>query len=86
MIICFSFCIEVAEEVLNLCSITNATKDGRIRPDSKDYQVVFNYEFLEDFVDERKSYFSWFWNGMRGYASILSTQMIYLFTLIYFVL
>ena len=61
----------VAEEILNLSSMTNVTKDGWIRPDSKDYQVVFNYEFLEDFVDERKGYFSWFWNGLKWYASTL---------------
>ena len=70
MLICF-FLKAVAEEVLNLCSITNATKDGRIRPDSKDYQVVFNYEFLEDFVDEGESYFSWFWNALKRYAFTL---------------
>ena len=44
---------EVAEEVFNQCTFTNATKDGQIRPDSKDYRVIFNYEFLEDFQDPR---------------------------------
>ena len=42
---------EVAEEVFNRCTFTNATKDGQIRPDSKEYRVTFNYEFLEDFQD-----------------------------------
>lgn len=42
---------EVAEEVFNRCTTTNETKDGQIRPDSKEYQVIFNYEFLEDFRD-----------------------------------
>ena len=42
---------EVAEEVFNKCTVTNATKDGKIRPDSKEYRVLFNYEFLEDFRD-----------------------------------
>lgn len=45
--------IEVAEEVFNRCTFTNATKDGQIRPDSKDYRVIFNYEFLEDFQDRK---------------------------------
>ena len=44
---------EVAEEVFNRCTFTNATKDGQIRPDSKDYRVIFNYEFLEDFQDPK---------------------------------
>ncbi len=42
---------EVAEEVFNRCTSTNETKDGQVRPDSKDYRVFFNYEFLEDFRD-----------------------------------
>ncbi|CAI8048714.1 Transient receptor potential cation channel subfamily A member 1 homolog [Geodia barretti] len=42
---------EVAEEVFNRCTVTNATKDGKIRPDSREYRVLFNYEFLEDFQD-----------------------------------
>lgn len=42
---------EVAEAVFNRCTETNATNDGTIRPDSPDYQVTFNYEFLEDFRD-----------------------------------
>jgi len=42
---------DVAEEVFNRCTFTNATKDGQIRPDSAEYHVTFNYEFLEDFQD-----------------------------------
>jgi hypothetical protein len=37
---------DVAEMVLNKCTTTNA--DRNIRPDSKDFAVTFNYEFLED--------------------------------------
>ena len=47
---------EVAEEVFNRCTFTNATKDGQIRPDSKDYRVIFNYEFLEDFQDPKSKF------------------------------
>ena len=36
----------VAEIVLNKCTSTNA--DRNVRPDSEDYAVTFNYEFLED--------------------------------------
>ena len=46
--------------VFNLCSEGNDTKDGKIRPDSKDYQVTFNYEFLEDFRDEEETFFTRF--------------------------
>ena len=42
---------DVAEEVFNRCTSTNATKDGQILPDSPDYLVTFKYEFLEDFQD-----------------------------------
>ena len=41
----------VAEEVFDRCTTTNATSDGQIRPDIKEYRVTFNYEFLEDFRD-----------------------------------
>ena len=41
----------MAEEVFNRCSTTNATSDGKIRPDSKEYEVTFDYEFLEDYQD-----------------------------------
>lgn len=43
---------DVAREVFNRCSEGNDTKDGAILPDSKDYNVTFNYEFLEDFRDD----------------------------------
>lgn len=46
---------EVAEEVFNRCSIGNDTKDGKIKSDSKKYKVTFNYEFLEDFRDEKEN-------------------------------
>lgn len=49
---------EVAEVVFNRCSVGNDTKDGRIRPDSKGYMVTFNYEFLEDFRDEKENVLS----------------------------
>lgn len=71
----FSFYAEVAEEVFNRCSITNETKDGRVRPDSKDFQVVFNYEFLEDFVDERQNCLSRWWRSLRGYSPHTHTSL-----------
>ena len=37
---------DIAEMVLNKCTDTNA--DRNIRPDSKDYAIIFNYQFLED--------------------------------------
>lgn len=49
---------EVAEVVFNLCSVGNDTKDGKIRPDSKEYEVTFNYEFLEDFRDTNEDFFT----------------------------
>jgi len=45
----------VAEVVFNRCSVGNETKDGKIRVDSKDYILTFNYEFLEDFRDEKEN-------------------------------
>ena len=51
--------IDVAEEVFNRCCVGNETKDGKIGVDSKDYRLTFNYEFLEDFRDKKRSrYFS----------------------------
>lgn len=47
--------IDVAEEVFNRCSVGNETKDGKIRIDSKEYKLTFNYEFLEDFQDETEN-------------------------------
>ena len=38
---------EVAELVLKKCTVTN-TRDRNVQPDSKDYAVTFNYEFIED--------------------------------------
>jgi len=40
---------DVAEEVFNHCTITNATKNGQICPDSAECRVIFNHEFVEDF-------------------------------------
>ncbi len=42
---------DVAEEVFNRCTSTNASKDGKVRPDSLEYSITFNYEFLEDFQE-----------------------------------
>ena len=38
--------VDVAEVVLNRC--TDTSMDRNIRPDSKEYAVKFNYEFIED--------------------------------------
>ena len=38
---------DVAELVLRKCTASNA-KDKNIQPDSEDYTVTFNYEFIED--------------------------------------
>ena len=38
---------DVAEMVLKKCTRTNA-RDRNVRPDSKEYTVTFDYEFLED--------------------------------------
>ena len=43
MMYCYT---DVAEMVLNKCTDTNA--DRNIRPDSEDFAVTFNYQFLED--------------------------------------
>lgn len=51
----FVFLIGVAGEVFNRCSTPNDTKDGQINPDSKLYNVTFNYEFLEDFRDVKEN-------------------------------
>ena len=39
--------IDVAEEVLNKCVISDPTK----KEDDEDYNVLFSYEFIEDFRD-----------------------------------
>ena len=49
--------------VLNRCSVTNETKDGKIKPDSDKYEVEFNYEFLEDFQDKKDISFLDTWKG-----------------------
>ena len=54
----------MAEEVFNRCSVGNETKDGKIRLDSKEYQLTFNYEFLEDFQDEKENICSRFFKKM----------------------
>ena len=38
---------DVAELVLRKCTASNA-KDRNIQPDSEEYTVTFNYEFIED--------------------------------------
>lgn len=42
--------IDVAEEVLNKCVIGDPTK----KEDDKNYNVLFSYEFIEDFRDPEK--------------------------------
>lgn len=39
--------IDVAEEILNKCVISDPTK----KVDDEDYSVLFSYEFLDDFRD-----------------------------------
>ena len=39
--------IDVAELVLRKCTVSNA-KNISIRPDSKEYEVTFDYKFIED--------------------------------------
>ena len=46
-------CIDVAKLVFNRCSRNNATKEGKITPQSKEFRVEFNYEFLEDYRDPK---------------------------------
>ena len=48
----------MATQVFNQCSVSNEKKDGKIRHDSKEYTVTFNYEFIEDFQDTKGSFFS----------------------------
>ena len=38
---------DMAELVLRKCTASNA-KDRNIQPDSEDYTVTFDYEFIED--------------------------------------
>lgn len=60
MYVIFSYCLDVAELVFNRCSKNNATKDGKITPESKKFKVDFNYEFLEDYRDVQvPSIFNW---------------------------
>ena len=60
--------------VFNRCSVTNETKDGRVRPESKDFEVVFNYEFLEDFVDEEHNFITRCWRTLTRYAHTVSVM------------
>lgn len=61
----------MAEVVFNRCSVGNDTKDGKIRPDSKEYHVEFNYEFLEDFRDKKAGFFSRLSHKVwKGYANL----------------
>lgn len=49
---------DVAEQVFNRCTLSNETKDGKIRHDSKDYNITFDYEFIEDFQDAKGDFCS----------------------------
>ena len=42
---------DVAEEVLNRCVHSNASRDGPIHANSPEYSVEFIYEFLDDYRD-----------------------------------
>ena len=56
--------------VLNRCSVTNETKDGKIKPDSDKYEVEFNYEFLEDFRDDEEDSNIGLLDTFKGYVCI----------------
>ena len=43
--------LDVANEVFNRC----CAGYDKARIDSKDYKLTFNYEFLEDFQDEKEN-------------------------------
>jgi hypothetical protein len=49
---------DVAEVVLNRCMVSNETKDGKIRRDTDEYTITFDYEFVEDFQDASESIWS----------------------------
>ncbi|KAL5457261.1 hypothetical protein EMCRGX_G034508 [Ephydatia muelleri] len=52
---------DVAEEVLNRCMHSNASKDGPISVNSPEYRVEFVYEFLDDYRDSPS-----LWDRLRG--------------------
>lgn len=56
--------VDVAEKVFNRCSVGNESKDGKIRLDSKEYILTFNYEFLEDFRDAKVNFCTRFYNKL----------------------
>lgn len=58
--------LEVAEEVFNRCLVGNDSRDGKIRLDSKDYKLTFNYEFLEDFQDRKEDVCSRFFRMLTS--------------------
>ena len=55
--------IGVAIEVFNRCCVGNETKDGKIRTDSNEYTLTFNYEFLEDFQEGKGNIFKKMFKG-----------------------
>ena len=50
---------EVAEEVLNRCVSSNASRDGPINVNSPEYCVQFMYEFLDDYRDPPSIWDRW---------------------------
>ncbi|KAL5486880.1 hypothetical protein EMCRGX_G019417 [Ephydatia muelleri] len=52
---------DVAEEVLNRCMHSNASRDGPISVNSPEYRVEFVYEFLDDYRDSPS-----LWDRLRG--------------------
>ena len=50
IVICRCF-LDVAEEVFKRCAVSNEDEVGK---DDPNYTITFNYEFLEDFTDDRK--------------------------------
>ena len=44
---------DIAQLVLKKCTTTNA-KEGTISQDSKEYSVMFSYEFIEDSQDAKE--------------------------------
>lgn len=41
----------VAKRVLDRCITTNATKDGSVNSRSNEYEITYDYQFLEDLKD-----------------------------------
>ena len=58
---------DVAEEVLNRCMHSNASRDGPISVNSPEYRVEFVYEFLDDYRDSPS-----LWDRWVGVAGPLS--------------